>query len=306
MEKSIVIQCVTPTENAVLDLVYSMASASDILVREAPRDAAALSSGGNIVRKIVARDDQCNIESEILKTLETQRADLLTRLMPVSQSLLDQLSSFGINRVVIGKKMDKSVSIPPDIILLDGALNDEIEVLNRPWLKRFKTGLPLITGLQLLGLDGVPVNRQQPICWGLEKFDLQSRFISSGCIVNPENLPDIQGLVDCDTQGRTELGIFGIPIKIVRVNDAHLVSNGRSLPGYLTGHKGCHVTWCLGHGTLESLYRIGMIDEVITHVVPAIKGRVINRGCSSMVSADSIGNFARVRSILRNPDTCDS
>ncbi len=300
------IQCVTPTENAVLDLVYSMATASDVLVREAPRDAAALSSGGNIVRKIVARDDQCNIESEILKTLETQRADLLTRLMPVSQSLLDQLSYFGVNRVVVGKKMDNRVSIPPGIVLLDGALNDEIEVLNRPWLKRCKSGFPMITGLQLLGLDGVPVDRQQSICWGLEKFDIQSQFISSGCIVNPENIPDIQGLVDCDTRELDDLSLFGSAIKIVRVDDAQLVSIQRGLPENLAGHNGCHLTWCLGRGTLEALYRVGMIDEVITHIVPAINGQLIARECSSAASADSIGNFARVRSILRNPDTCDS
>lgn len=300
------IQCVTPTESAILDLVYSMASANDILVMKNPRDAAALSNEGGVVRKIVARDDQCNIESEIVKTLSTQPADLLTKLMPVSQPLLDQLPGLGVNRVVIGKKTNQKLTIPPGLVLLDGALDDETEVLNRPWLKRSKTGLPLITGLQLLGLDGVPVLTQYSIPWGLEKFDLQSLFISSGCIVNPERLPDVNGLLDCEIEGFDKLELFGRNVQLVRVSDTALPENGRFLRERISDVLGCHITWCLGKGTLESLFQIGMIDEVVTQIVPAINGRVIDRGCSSTASAGSVGNFARVKSVLRNTVKCDS
>lgn len=300
------IQCVTPTENAILDLVYSMASASDILVMSNPRDAAALSSEGSVVRKIVARDDQCNIESEIVKTLAARPADLLTKLMPVSQPLLDRLPELGVNRVVIGKKISQNLKVPPGLALLDGALDDETEVLNRPWLKRCKTGLPLITGLQLLGLDGVPVNGQKSISWGLEKFGLQSMFISSGCIVNPERLPDINGLLDCEIDDLKELQIFGRTIRLMRLADTRAAEHGFQLRESISSHSGCHITWCLGKGTLETLFKIGMIDEVVTQIVPALNGLVIDRDCSSTATADSVGNFARIKSVIKNTGRSDS
>src|SRR5690606_39913417 len=122
-----VTQCVTSSEDAVLDLIFSMAGTSDVLLRDNPRDAAALSSKNSIVQKFVARDDQYNMETEILHSLAGCRADLLTKLMPVSQDLLNRLPEFGINRVVIGKKIDDGLMVPPGMVLLDGALEDELE-----------------------------------------------------------------------------------------------------------------------------------------------------------------------------------
>lgn len=276
---------------SLIDLAFSMASAKDITLRTKPRDAAILSARGEMVKRLVVNDDGLDIDQEILRALVEVDADGLTKVMPPSPGTLKKLAGLGIRQAVLGGRLNSRHSIPPSLRVIDGLLEEEIEVLNRAWLKRLSHGTPYVTGLQILGVDGVPVEAGQSIEWGLEKYDIHSLLLKSGCIVNPDHLPDWSALLETSSQQAASAQILGQTV------DFEFIKTWQSME-WLTDRlkkiRSNQVVWCTQRKSLAQMAAAGLMDELVTYVIPALEGRLSTRRYVMSGQGDMVGNGFRL------------
>ncbi len=282
---------VSERDLALIDLAFSMAGATEIVLRTRPRDAAILSANGEMVKRVVVSSDALDIDEEILKALTEVHADALTKVMPPSRGTLQKLPELGVNRAVLGGRLDPGQTIPPTLQVVDGLLEEEVEILNRAWLKKLAVGTPYVTGLQILGLDGVPVEAGQPIDWGLEKFDIHSLLLKSGCVINPDALPDWSTLLDEPAQQARSIRILGQTVDFEYIRTWRDIEN---LSDQLKAIRTNQVVWCAQKNQVAQLAGADVMDELVTYVIPALDGRVGTRRCVASARSERVGNGFRM------------
>ncbi len=285
------LDAVSERDLSLIDLALSMASATEIVLRSRPRDAAILSIKGEMVKRFVVNSDALDIDEEILRALTEVNADALTKVMPPSRRTLQELPGLGVHKAVLGGRLDAAQTVPPPLRVVDGLLEDEVEVLNRAWLKKLAVGTPYVTGLQILGLDGVPVAAGQPVDWGLEKFDIHSLLLKSGCVINPHDLPDWPGLLDEPAPQVSSIQIMGKTVDFEFIKSWPSIE---SLTERLKTIHTNHLVWCAQKTSVAQLASAGIMDELVTYVIPALGGRVGTHRRLASTRSERVGNGFRM------------